>query len=872
MLQLAHLLPLERYLTAAREEARRVCERWDVPRGKDVPEDLRDVRGRYMLTADGHRVSGLLLDADMQHGADSPAFPLLLAMFPLLASVVPIAFTLFGWAGGLLVFLAIAAVAMLCVPTLGFLGTSGTLLLGVVLPLTGGIPLGALAGLSGSWGSIGVTPLLVGLAAFWFFSKNPVAKVLALSAVGLGAVGLIDFLLFEHAHLPRGLATWAAACALPMVFALHRHGSRALALAHQGNTATIASSMPMTTAHIAARTKQAANAAKDQTAFIQLGTAKGVFTGKNDPYAPDEGTPFGLSIADLDTHLIIFGSTGQGKTSSVLRPLVVQCRRALGSVGLVVLDGKGGLPGEFASMMDYTLIEPELVDLGLIDGLSPTDVVLAFMQVNKSKEESGSAAFFTKAAGEMLRHFTVFLRACVDVEEKLAANGRTRRWQWSVESIMDLGVRAQRPNEETSKKVDGYVQAVKANHSEANVRSTLSDAIEYLMLGLPGIDADTRSGIWETLKGWITPVMSHPDLRRWASVERGVSLDSVFFGGAIGVNTPEVKYGPGGTLVQALVKQRLFAHIRRRASYDWRAAGEVPVLILGDEAHEFVGADDRVILPIARSLGAICVYATQVIENFIVKLGGHHEANGLLDCFQSAVCYKSSPATMQWMQARLGQTMTLVPSAYAGHVAYEQNSRIASEGPMSDASHAGSWLYRILARQGGAGTSAIHSRAGLLRHASGEGMDFDSLALNTASIRQAEVKMQPLLLDSEADTFTAEKGVGIAQVMRGGVRRRDVIETYSMATLPADLLRSETDGPTSLNERVQPVADNGQPNEADEASMAARELPSQTMRNDVDAPMSGADSMRAAAAEAEGTGRFDADAMFGPRAGMARKS
>jgi hypothetical protein len=657
-----------------------------------------------------------------------------------------------------------------------------------------------------------------------------------------------------------------------LVFALHRNGARALALAHQGNTATIASSMPLATAHVAARAKQAANAAKDQTAFIRLGTSKGVFTGKNDPYAPDEGIPFGLSIADLDTHLIIFGSTGQGKTSSVLRPLVVQCRRALGSVGLVVLDGKGGLPGEFASMVNYTLIEPGLVDLGLIEGLSPTDVVLAFMQVNKSKEETGSSAFFTKAAGEMLRHFAVFLRACVDVEEKLAANGRTRQWQWSVESIMDLGVRAQRPNEETSRKVDGYVQAVKANHPEANVRSTLSDAIEYLMLGLPGIDADTRSGIWETLKGWITPVMSHPDLRRWASVERGVSLDSVFFGGAIGVNTPEVKYGPGGTLVQALVKQRLFAHIRKRAGYDWRAKGEVPVLVLGDEAHEFVGADDRVILPIARSLGAICVYATQVIENFIVKLGGQHEANGLLDCFQSAVCYKSSPATMQWMQARLGQTMTLVPSAYAGHVAYEQNSRIAAEGPMSDRTHGGNWMYRMLARQGGAGTSGFHRRSGLLRHASSEGMDFDSLALNTASIRQAEIKMQPLLLDSEADTFTAEKGVGIAQVMRGGVRRRDVIETYSMSTLPPDLLRSEDATRSQPQPRAvetsESVAQSERADDGNETNSVDQERTSLVIRT----PVNAADSMREAAAAAESTGVFDADAMFGPRAGAPHKS
>ncbi len=72
-------------------------------------------------------------------------------------------------------------------------------------------------------------------------------------------------------------------------------------------------------AHIAARAAQADHARKDTTPFLRLGTARGVFTGKPDPYAPDEGLPFGLSVGDLASHLIVFGSTCTGMTSN-LRP------------------------------------------------------------------------------------------------------------------------------------------------------------------------------------------------------------------------------------------------------------------------------------------------------------------------------------------------------------------------------------------------------------------------------------------------------------------------------------------------------------------------------------------------------------------------
>ncbi len=854
LLRIGHWLPIDRLMAQARAHAQRVCERWDVPRGKDVKPDLRDVRGRYMLTRDGFRVSGLLLDSEMQQGSDSPAVPLLLSALPVLAALYPLA-TMFGLGGQVLLALAISATSLLIASAVGVVVTLAALAFGVVLPILGGVsPLyGAAAGLLPA---AFVAPVLLLGTAGGFFSRNPMWHVASIVVAVLAVVGGADLVLARFSPGLAGAIWWAIACAVPLGFAFSRWLARDLALVNQGNRATIASVAPLTHAHIDARASQVERAGSDTSTFLQLGVTRGIFTGKQDPYSPDEGLVFGLSVADAETHIAVFGSTGSGKTTGILKPLAASylgwstdasrqladdaVNELVAAGGLVILDGKGSLAGDFRGLKDYLLVEPGKVELGLIEGLEPTDVVLAFQTVNQPKSESGSGKFFTTAASEMLRHFAVFLRALVDVE--IAAVGRDgkRAWHWTLHDLHSLGLRAQRGNKATSDKMDAYLDTVQEHHPDGKaVVGVVGDAIEYLKVSMPGMDGETRDNIWQTLLGWITPATSHPALLPWAHVEFGVSLDRVFFGGAIGINTPRFTYGIGGTLIQALVKQRLMTKIRKRSGYDWKAAGETSVMFLIDEAQEIVGAEDREMLPVARSLGAICVYATQNIENYIVRLGGLHEANGFLDCFQSFFSYKSSPATAQWVQQRLGQTVSLVPLTSGGHVAYEQNARLAAESPMNDPNHEGARLFRLLSRQGAGGTSVLHRGKGLMRHGSAEGLSLDKLALTTGGATNAEFKMQPLLLDSEFDAYTAEKFCCVAQVQRGGVRRRDVIRTKPMFVLPPELVGTAQNEPAlaPLPAGEAPEIRQGEPIGE---STAARVRTSQALR---DEPGAVADAM-----------------------------
>ena len=108
-----------------------------------------------------------------------------------------------------------------------------------------------------------------------------------------------------------------------------------------------------------ARLQQIREAARDKTPLIPLARALGV-TGRADlPCAPEPNQWMCLSLNDFTTHLMIFGATGTGKTSSGLRPVAVHLKTLPLSerIGAVLSDGKGAMVADMRSLLDI-VIEP----------------------------------------------------------------------------------------------------------------------------------------------------------------------------------------------------------------------------------------------------------------------------------------------------------------------------------------------------------------------------------------------------------------------------------------------------------------------------------------------------------------------------------
>jgi hypothetical protein len=122
-----------------------------------------------------------------------------------------------------------------------------------------------------------------------------------------------------------------------------------------------------------ARKAQLAVAIADKSPVFSLGHATGLLAARGDGFAPSAGREMALSLTDLMQHLLVLGGTGSGKTAGVLRPLCKQLG-AVDGVGLVVLDGKGALPGEVAKFIpDLEVIDPATTSMSLVEGLTPTD-------------------------------------------------------------------------------------------------------------------------------------------------------------------------------------------------------------------------------------------------------------------------------------------------------------------------------------------------------------------------------------------------------------------------------------------------------------------------------------------------------------------
>ena len=254
---------MKKVVHEAKEEAKSLGGRHDIPHSPKIPSDLQDSEGSWQLTKEGYPITGRILSHELTVGSTSPMVPAYLA----------------GW-----VFIA---------PLLA------------VFPMVGKCL--ALAYVLGLFGYIGTTSTL----AMLFFVLAP-ATAIAFIPAGVNAVmpmspafivGLIPALL-PFAHWFVGNKT------------------RAMALLAMGKLHNGAVLGAPKTGRSDARWAQALNASKDKAHFIPLGQAKGAFTRVGDAYAPDEGMELGLTTSDASKHILILGSTGTGKTSSGLRPII----------------------------------------------------------------------------------------------------------------------------------------------------------------------------------------------------------------------------------------------------------------------------------------------------------------------------------------------------------------------------------------------------------------------------------------------------------------------------------------------------------------------------------------------------------------------
>jgi hypothetical protein len=386
---------------------------WVVPEGKDLspfsdwwPEiapDLRDATPRMLMTKSGRSVTGYVLPDDVSWGEDSTATSLMYAALPMIAALSFMLGALNGPLGGLALLLAVPYLVslaqseglwdavksafLLMILPLGAASTAGLFAQGMrpssLTPLAGSLLTNPTAAIYGSLGALAMVAVgalvLTGLGSvfdakaktvmggFWERFKATIKWGIFITIAFVLCVSILPG--FMHPFFYFGLA-----CLYPMLYTEGNFLARAEALQANGEKFNLASQGNLTSAHEHARLAQARRAMDDKSPLLEIGTASGWLTALQYSYAPDANARMVVSAKDLTMHMLCFGMTGSGKTTSVARPLALQWVES-GYGGMLVLCGKGSLPGELSGITDI-MVKPGM-SFAPFQGLTGSGVAAA---------------------------------------------------------------------------------------------------------------------------------------------------------------------------------------------------------------------------------------------------------------------------------------------------------------------------------------------------------------------------------------------------------------------------------------------------------------------------------------------------------------
>lgn len=802
VLKMSRWLPLSKMQALAKGEALALTTRWDVPNGPEVPEDLRDVCGRFHLTAPDEygfqsRVMGRMLTQDMALGAFPASIPLLFTLVPVLAMLMVFSP---GW---LMVLLGLATAALLV-----FIATAtenkwwsvAALAAGFGLPLlgAGGSP-GAPSILNGAlhifpWWMLGLgilSTLLFTLLCVWLFSGPR----------GVRVTTVVVFSLIATVVLAQMVPSWAApfvlavpGCLLPLGWFAHQNWERAKELVTQG--ASSFEDGRKATLHIPARKQQAEEAMKDTSPLITYGIATGTLTAKWDGFAPDKGLPVRQSVFDLSTHQLTIGSTGRGKTELIKK--VIKAYTDAEAGGIVIMDGKGSLPEIFSYLPNYLLMEPTRCDVGLYQGMTAVQVARTLYEIHvKDGAADGKNAMWINSAFTLASHSAHFLEAMV----AFSRNDAKRPWKWTMHDhcrLADLAASGLKKDQDYMVKLVQWVEDKLASCREKDPETKhislflLQDAIQYFKSVFPGTPEDQKGGIKGQFDSWMSPALSHPDILRWARTEEGEMIEEALHGRFVGVNLPSTRYGQAGIIAAAFLKNRLYNSVRRRADApkgDWRKADPTATTVLNvmDECQLLLGEADYDLAPIGRSLGCWLSCLSQTIESIQATSKNAALTEAFLDSFQTVICLSSSAGTIDWVTKRVGKAWIPQFNTKAVGIDFVGSVAAAFGSPLFDPTHPQRGWMKSLLRWGAGGFRPLHEQTLKLGN-----VEKDLLFPLRTTAGTEGWKEEPLISEADFRAMTAQKGMALALLTRGGVPRRDFIKLGA---------------PTKLDEQPEPTTE-----------------------------------------------------------------
>ena len=320
--------------------------------------------------------------------------------------------------------------------------------------------------------------------------------------------------------------------------------------------------------------------------------------------------------------------------------------------------------------------------------------------------------------------------------------------------------------------------------------SQLQSSLEWAFQEIPAMHPEQRQSFTLNSRGLLEKLLRGEKLRDsktdmpWHSIEKGeVDVSDALYGAMVGLFLPPTQFGEAGEMMMRLLKQRVMNGIKARGAFGdkWREAlpGQTEVMLMMDEAHLLLTADDINLFSVSRSLGLMPVLATQGFESLVNAFGSVNEAELMANTMQSVIALKCSHNTHEYLEKRFGQaTLTTFKQRTRG-IDYQGGMNNWRHSVLNDPDHAYASAYDKM-RMEGAGrltASRIDAVTGRRwRIGSEDTLGQDEIARDIDMPTGGKREVQPLFLQEEYSALLEPRGHAIVALNRAGIKRIDLAE------------------------------------------------------------------------------------------------
>lgn len=412
------------------------------------------------------------------------------------------------------------------------------------------------------------------------------------------------------------------------------------------------------------RQLELANGHLRDAATYFVGSATGMLRTRGDLAAPVADQPVKFDRESLFQHALVFGGTGEGKTTAMLKPML---RTVLAdrSFGAFISDAKGvfwqdaeKVAASIGRSDDVLIIGTGAGQKGLdpIASLTPTQVAAVLRSVLRQTSGEASDSFWPDMAASLIGHALTIGRAFALTEagkkeaEATGVNPYSLWWAYRAIIIGDAKDRPGPMRQAISHLRAQYDEGAKQYHA-AQARGDAEDAkakartdqaiftpeyyasLDYIEGAWEVMARETKTGIVASVSQLLDGFSGARVLRERFACGRsdGAADLRAALDGRIVLNAlSTIEDGLPARLTSILIKTALYREARVReaaAKREGWSPQERPCLVVMDEVQELAtvdpasGLSDASFWNVARSSGLAGVFATQSLAALIQAMG-----------------------------------------------------------------------------------------------------------------------------------------------------------------------------------------------------------------------------------------------------------